>query len=118
MSFVVAAASRPASVAGAEVGSSRLGPPRKPATTSVAVFFAAVFVVVAFAPTSVASGSSGLGPSRTPGAAAVVVAFVVVFVALRRVASPVQRAVAVAAAPSLLTLPSSADRCHNHPFLE
>jgi hypothetical protein len=60
-----------------------------------------VFVIVAFAPTSVAGGSSGLGPSRTPAAAVVVVSFVVVFVALRKAPSPAQHAVAAVAASSL-----------------
>jgi hypothetical protein len=78
MSFVVAAASHPTSIAGAEVGSNGLGPPRKPATAAVAVSFVVVFVVVAFAPTSVAGGSSGHGSSRRPAAATVVMSFVIV----------------------------------------
>jgi hypothetical protein len=107
MSVVVTAASHPTSVAEAEVGSNGLGPPRKPAAAVVAVSFVVMFVVVAYAPTSVAGGSSGLGPSRTPAAAVVAVSFVVVFVALRRAASPAQRAVAAAAASLLFTVSSS-----------
>jgi hypothetical protein len=109
MSFVVAAASRPTSVAEAEVGSNGLGPPRMPVAAAVAMSF---IVAVASRPASVAEaevGSNGLGPSRTPAAAAVVVPFVVVFIALRRAASPAQRVVATAAASSLFTFSSSVD---------
>jgi hypothetical protein len=109
MSFVVAAASRLAPVAEAEVGSNGLGRPHTPAAASVAVSFV---VAAASRPASVAEaevGSNGLGPSRTPAAAAVVASFVVMFVALRRAASPDQRAVAAAAASSLFTLSSSVD---------
>jgi hypothetical protein len=87
MSFVVAAALRPASVAEAEVGSNGLGPPRTHAAAAVAISFV---VAAASRPASVAEeevGSNGLGPSRSPAAAVVVVVpFVVVFIALRRAA--------------------------------
>jgi hypothetical protein len=119
MSFVVAAASRPAPAAGAEVGSSGLGPSHKPAVAAVVVSVDVVSVVGASKPATAASrpasvaeaevGSNGLGPLRTPATAAVVASFVFALVALRRAASPAQRAVAAAAASSLFTFSSSVD---------
>jgi hypothetical protein len=46
MSFVVAAASRPASVAEAEVGSNGLGPSRTPAAAAVVASFVVMFVAL------------------------------------------------------------------------
>jgi hypothetical protein len=90
-----AAASRPASVAGAEGGSSGLGPSRTPTAVAVAVSFVAVSVTFTSASTAAAlrtaslaaasrpaslagaeCGSSGLDPPRAPATAAVVVFFV------------------------------------------
>jgi hypothetical protein len=83
------------------------------------VSFIAVSVVGTSKPATAASrpasvaeedfGSSRLGLSRTPATAFVVVSFVFVIVALRRAASPAQRAIAAAAASSLFTLSSTAD---------
>jgi hypothetical protein len=46
MSFVVAAASRPSSVAEEEVGSNGLGPSRTPAAAAVVVSFVVVFIAL------------------------------------------------------------------------
>jgi hypothetical protein len=56
MSFVVTAASRPASVAEAEAGSNELGPPRTPVAAAVAMSFA---VAAASRPASVAEAEVG-----------------------------------------------------------
>jgi hypothetical protein len=108
-----------ASVAGAESGSSGLGPSRALAAAVIAVSFGAVPVVVAAKPAAAASrlapvagaevGLNGLVPSHTLAAAVVVVSFVAMSVALCRAASPAQRAVAADAASSLFEFSSSVD---------